>query len=139
MRTFLIAIGVLIIFSIVMVSYSVYLIGLEEEFLDLAEKISVKASESNWDDSKKITKEMTDKWNANKGILSVFNDHEDLDRVELALGDLQDNISYKNEEYTQKAISDIKILLKRLKNNESLSIENILGLSHFVLSCHNML
>ena len=97
------------------------------------------AKEENWEECSKAVKKLITKWDKHESILAMFNDHEDVDGVKLALGELKESVSYKDSEHTLKALTEAKTLIKRLQKNETLTLENILALAPFSLSCHNML
>ena len=139
MKTFLVAMLVLIILIAGILVYSSTLKNIERDLLSDIEDISDSVNREDWVNANKQTKTLTEKWTKHEVILAMFNDHEDLDKIRLSIGNLKESISYKNSEQTKKAITEIKILLERLKKNDSLSLENILGLAQYSLSYHSML
>ena len=139
MRTFIIALLVLAILIMGVFVYSGYIKKIEKELINIIENISVLIESDEWGKSEHTFKELLKKWDKNEKILAMFNDHGDLDEIRLAIGDLKESVSHADSEHALKAIEDIKVLLERLAKNESLRLENILGLAHSRLFCHIML
>ena len=59
----------------------------------------------------------------------MFTDHEDIDKIKLSIGDLNESILEKDKKEALLSLCQVRILLERLKKNESISLENILKLS----------
>ena len=139
MKTFLVAMLVLTILITGVLTYSSYLMKAEGELISNIDEISDCVNREDWNDADEKTKALIEKWKKHEAILAMFNDHEDLDEIRLSIGDLKESISYNDSEHTTKAITQFKILLERLRKNESLSLENILGLARYSMSYHSML
>lgn len=139
MKTFLVAMLVLAILITGVLTYSSYLIKAEGELISDIEEISDCVNREDWNEADEKTKALIENWKKHEAILAMFNDHEDLDEIRLSIGDLKDSISHSDVEHTEKAITEFKILLERLRKNESLSLENILGLARYNVSYHSML
>lgn len=139
MRTFIIALLVLAILIGGIFLYSGYIKRTEKDFIEIIDEISELVEKDEWENSLQKFNELLHEWNNNENLLAMFNDHGDLDEIRLAIGDLGESISHEDEEHTQKAVEDIKVLIKRIAKNESFLLENILGLAHSRLSCHIML
>lgn len=138
MKTFIIALLVLGVMISGIVGYSFYMKNFEEKLLKNVDDISIKINEEDWESSHNEYKKMDRFWNKNKKILAMFNDHGDLDDIELEIVDLNESIVHKDKQHSLKAVDNIKVLLKRLAKNESFSIENILKMSHSYIFCHIM-
>ncbi len=138
MKTFIVAMLVLIILVGSVFSISAYLTNVEIDLIEIAEEVSVFSKKGEWDVAFKRFEKLSDKWDKKENIFSVFYNHEDLDDINLAMGNLKESILHNDLEHTLKAVSEIKILLERLIKNESLSIENIL-LAPNRFFCHIML
>jgi|GEM_PF-2801572 len=139
MKTFIVALVVLIALITGISFYSSYLnntINQIEKDLDNLIKI---AKEENWDECSKAVTNLIKKWDKHESILAMFNDHEDVDDVKLALGELKESVRHEDSEHTLKALTEAKTFIERLQKNETLTLENILNLAPFSLSCHNML
>lgn len=139
MKTLLISMLVLAVLISGILAYSAYLARVEKAVLEDINAISDCVYSENWKDAENKTKKLIENWEKTEKILSMFNDHGDLDEITLAISDMKESVSNQDEEHSYKAIAEIKILLERLKKNEEFSIENVLALSHCSLSCHNML
>lgn len=139
MKTFIIAIVVLLIIVTGGTCYKWYLNKVEEELSSMLDEISDMFQSEDWDKISNKTEEVSEKWEKNEAYLSMFNDHEDVDDIRLSISNLKESIRYQDKEHSQKAVEETKILLNRLRKNETLSLENILGLSPSGLSCHIML
>ncbi len=126
MKTFIISMVVLFMTIAGILFYSFYLYGTVSEFEAKIEKISENAYNTDWNRCKKEIDILLSDWEKDEAILSMFNDHEDVDKLELAIRDLKESVSFKNREHTFKSISQIKALLERLRKNETLTLENIL-------------
>ena len=139
MRTFIIS---LVVLSFLMAGISIYSKYLDDAMNDIDEclkQISSYTNTNNWDTCKEKVYDLADIWNKNEPILAMFNDHEDVDKVKLAIGELKENVLLEEYAHTTKSLKETKILLERIKKNETLSLENILKVSHYDSNCHNML
>ncbi len=139
MKTFIIS---LIVLAILMVGINIYSFYLEDTMNDIQESIdsiSLLAYEKEWERCNNKVESLFGIWNKTEPVLAMFNDHEDVDNIKLSLTELKESVLHENYEHTFKAIEETKILLERLSKNENLWIENILGLAHFGIQCHNML
>ncbi len=139
MKTFIIALLVLVVLISGILTYCSYLKTTENDLRASINKIVEAINKNDWKKSYESYISLEKLWDENEGVLAMFNDHEELDEIELALGDLKESIFYEDSEHAQKAITEMKILLERLIKNESLSLGNILKVSHNGLFCHNML
>ncbi len=138
MKTFVIALLVLAILLTGIFIYSVYIEKIDRNLTKIISSIEEYVSDENWDMSEKELKKLIDTWKKDEKILAMFNDHEDLDKIRLAIGELSESVHHKDDEHSQKALEDIKVLLERLVKNESFDLENILNLSQSGRSCHIM-
>ena len=139
MKTFLISLLALFCLIGGILTYSAYLTRTEKGIVKEISEISDCVYNQKWKDAENKTRKLIENWEKTEKILSMFNDHGDLDEITLAISDMKESVSNQDEEHSYKAIAEIKILLERLKKNEEFSIENVLALSHCSLSCHNML
>lgn len=139
MKTFVISLVVLVILMIGINIYSSYLENTLNDIEESLNSVAELAYAKKWDGCKKETEKLVSIWSKNEPTLAMFNDHEDVDNVKLSIGELKESVFHENYEHTFKSLEVTKILLDRIKKNETLSLENILGLAHFRLLCHNML
>lgn len=126
MKTFIIALLVLVILITGILTYCSYLRSVEDDLMMIIENISLEIHRNDWEKSKKNYELLDKKWDSSEKILAMFNDHGELDEIKLVIGDLKESISCENLEHALKSITEIEILLERLKKNESLTLENIL-------------
>jgi len=119
--------------------YSGYIKNIEQEFAKIIDEISDSIIKNHWDEANKKNEKLNALWDKCEKKLAMFNDHGDLDEIELEIADLNKSIFYTDAEHAQKAVEKITILFKRLVKNESFSLENILKSAHDRLSCHIML
>lgn len=139
MKTF---IASLVVLSLLMVGISIYSKYLDDTMSDIdkcIEEVSVYTDKRNWSQCKEKIYKLSDIWKENEPILAMFNDHEDIDKIKLAIGELKENVLQENYEHTSKSLEETKILLERIKKNETLSLENILKVSHFKIISHIVL
>jgi len=139
MKTFIIALLVLLILISGMFVYSGYIKRVEQDFTKIIDEISDLVSKGQWEYAKKKSNDLNNLWEKSEKKLAIFNDHGDLDEIRLVIGDLEESISFTDTEHSKKAIESIRVLFERLIKNESLSLENILGLAHTGSFCHIML
>ncbi len=139
MKTFTVALTALIIMIVLLSGYSIYIKKVEKEFIKTVDEISELVKKEDWDKVSKDFKKLVGEWDKKEALLSMLNDHEDLDEINLSINDLDKSISHKNKEHALKSLGEIKIKIQRLAENESFNLENILGLAHNRLSCHIML
>ena len=126
MKTFIVALLVLVILITGILTYCSYLRSVEDDLMMIIENISLEIHRNDWEKSKKNYELLDKKWDSSEKILAMFNDHGELDEIKLVIGDLKESISCENFEHTLKSITEIEILLERLRKNESLTLENIL-------------
>ena len=138
MKTFIVALLVLAILLTGIFIYSGYIEKIDRNLTKIISSIEEHVSDENWDMSEKELKKLINTWKKDEKNLAMFNDHEDLDKIRLAIGELSESIHHKDDEHSQKAIEDIKVLLERLVKNESFDLENILKLSQSERLCHIM-
>ena len=70
----------------------------------------------------------------------MFNDHEDVDNLKLSINELNKDVLFKDKKHILKTLTETKILLERLKKNETLTLENVLGLApkgKKIIVCYN--
>ena len=139
MKTFLASMAVLLILMVAIGLYSKYLDDSMDDIEKCLKDISYNVNEYNWSECQKKMYLLSDIWKKNEPILAMFNDHEDVDNIKLAIGELNENIFQESYEHTSKSLTETKILLERIRKNETLSLENILKVSHYKVSSHNML
>ena len=140
MKTF---ISSLIVFACIVISviiYATYLNNVSEDLGKILDNLSQYTHDENWDKSEKEIDELLKKWSKNESVLAMFNDHEDVDNLKLSINELKKDVSFKDKKHISKTLTETKILLERLKKNETLSLENILGLApkgkNFIV-CYN--
>ena len=138
MKTFIVALLVLSILLSGIFVYSGYIKNVDTSLTKIINDIEKAVSEEKWEISEKKLIDLSRSWNNYEKTLAMFNDHEDLDKIKLAIGELSECIHYNEDEHAQKAIEDIKILLERLVKNESFDLENILNSSQLDVICHIM-
>lgn len=139
MKTFIVALLAFILVISGTLVYSGYVKRAEREVMDLLDDVKTTLATENWNDAENGYEKLNKIWNKHEKILAVFNDHEELDDIRLSFADLKESIAYKSKEYGQKAIERIKVILKRIRKNESLTIENVLSLSPVRCVFHIML
>ena len=126
MKTFIIALLVLVVLITGILTYCSYLRRIEDDLMVTIENISLEIHKNDWKKTKQNYELLYKKWNSSEKILAMFNDHGELDEIKLVIGDLKESISCENFEHALKSITEIEILLERLRKNESLTLENIL-------------
>lgn len=139
MKTFIISLIVLIILMVGINIYSSYLNNTISDIQEGIDSISSLTYEKEWEKCKEKVETLFDIWDKTEPVLAMFNDHEDVDNIKLSLTELKESVLHENYEHSFNALEETKILLERLSKNENLSLENILGLAHFGIQCHNML
>lgn len=139
MKTFIIS---LVVLAILITGVCVYSVYLDKTMSDLQENLECLLdciNKEQWDKCENEINCLSKNWEKNEPILAMFNDHEDIDNINLSVSDLKESIACKDTEHTLKSLKETKILLERIRKNETLSLENILGLAPVGLSCHIML
>lgn len=138
MKTFIVALLVLAILLTGIFIYSWYIEKIDHNLTKIISDLEEHISNENWDMSEEELKKLIYTWENNEKILAMFNDHEDLDKIRLAISQLSESIHHEEDEHSQIAIEEIKVLLERLVKNESFDLENILNLSQSERLCHIM-
>ena len=139
MKTFVTSMIVLLVLLVGIGIYSIYIDGVMQKIEKCVENISESAYKKEWSICKERIKELLEVWRKNEPVLAMFNDHEDVDNIEIAIGKLKENVLHENYENTFHALTETKILLERIKKNETFTLENVLKATHFGVVGHNML
>lgn len=139
MKTFIASLAVLGILIAGISVYSVYLENTTDDLLSNLDKVSECSYKEQWEECRHQTDKLIEIWIKNQPVLSMFNDHEDIDEINLSISALKESVKFEDTEHTFKSLEETKILIERIRKNETLSLENILRLSPDGLSCHNML
>lgn len=139
MKTFITSLVVLAVLLIGINIYSFYLEDTVKNIEECIKDVSETAYKKEWEPCKEKIEELVEVWSKKEPILAMFNDHEDVDNIKMSIGELKESVLHKNYEHTFKSLENVKIMLERIRKNETLTLENILGLAHFGVLCHNML
>ena len=139
MKTF---ISSLVVFACIVISviiYATYLNSIAEDLEKMLKNLSQYTHEEDWEKSEKETEKILKKWSKNEAILAMFNDHEDVDNLKLSIYELKKDVTFKDKKHISKTLTETKILLERLKKNETLTLENVLGFAPKNKKYHSML
>ena len=139
MKTFITALLVLAVLVIGVGTYSVYLKNTTLELSEALEGILDSLEIEDWKECEEKNRALLEKWQKSEATLAMFTDHEDIDKVKLSFGDLNESILEKDKTQALISLSQARILLERLKKNESISLENILKFSPVSSYWHSML
>ena len=124
MKTFIVALVVLATLITGISFYSSYLNNTTNQIeKDLDNLIKI-AKEEKWDECSEAVTNLINKWDKHESILAMFNDHEDVDGVKLALGELKESVRYNDSEHTLKAITEAKTLIERLQKKRNSYFRN---------------
>ena len=140
MKTF---ISSLVVFACIVISviiYATYLNSIAEDLEKMLNNLSQYTHEEDWEKSEKETEKILKKWSKNEAILAMFNDHEDVDNLKLSIYELKKDVTFKDKKHISKTLTETKILLERLKKNETLTLENVLRLApkdKKIIVCYN--
>ena len=134
MKTFIVALLVLVIILTGVFIYSDYIKRVDSSLREIIESIEKNADKEEWNTAEKELRKLIDIWKKDEKILAMFNDHEDLDKISLEISDLSESIHHRDTEHTKKAIEKIRVLIERVVKNESMSPENILN-RHKIKDC----
>lgn len=129
MKTFISSLVVFVCIVIGVIIYATYLNSIAEDLDKMLDNLSRYTHEENWEMSEIETEKIFKKWSRNEAILAMFNDHEDVDNLKLSINELKKDVSFKDKKHISKTLTETKILLERLKKNETLTLENVLGLA----------
>ena len=129
MKTFIASIVVLVTMLVGICLYAFHLTNVVGEFQGSIHQIQKKATDKQWEECKKNTKELTIKWKKHKNVLCFFTDHGDLDEVEKTLSELQTSVLFCNRSDTVMYSSMLHVLMERLVENEMPTLENILRIN----------
>jgi len=139
LKTFITSMIVLAMLLLGISIYSNYLNNTIQSIEKCVEAINKTACQNEWQKCEEEVKELVGVWDTNESVLAMFNDHEDVDNIKLAIGELKESVLHKNYENTFQALTETKILLDRIRKNETFTLENILKVARFDVVSHNML
>ena len=140
MKTF---ISSLVVFACIIIGvsiYATYLNNIAEDLEKTLDNLAEYTHDENWDESNKEIDKLLKKWSKNESVLAMFNDHEDVDNLKLSINELKKDVSFKDKKHISKTLTETKILLERLKKNETLTLENVLRLApkgKKIIVCYN--
>ena len=140
MKTF---ISSLVVFACIVIGvsiYATYLNNIAEDLEKMLKNLSQYTHEEDWEKSEKETEKIFKKWSKNESVLAMFNDHEDVDNLKLSINELKKDVAFKDKKHVSKTLTETKILLERLKKNETLKLENVLRLApkdKKIIVCYN--
>lgn len=139
MKTFISALLVLTCIIVGVVIYSVYLDKVVTDLDNSLNKSSEYAQSENWDGCKSEIEILLKTWKRNETILAMFNDHQDVDSLKLSVNRLKEDVLFEDKKHFFKTLAETRIILQRLKKNETLTLENVLGLAPRTICGHIML
>lgn len=139
MKTFIVSLVVFCLLMTGIIIYSKYLVNAMEDIDECIKDITAHMHECDWIACRKKIYKLSEIWDKNESILAMFNDHEDVDKINLVIGELKDNAQQEGCERISELLVETKILLERIKKNQALTLENILKVSQLNEGCHNML
>ena len=140
MKTFISSLFVFVCIVISVIIYATYLGNVAEDLDKMLENLSAYTHNENWEMCEKEIDNILKEWSKNEATLAMFNDHEDVDNLKLSIHELKKDITFKDKKHISKTLTETKILLERLKKNETLTLENVLGLapkSKNIIVCYN--
>ena len=140
MKTFISSLIVFVCVVISVIIYATYLDNFAEDLNKILENLSEYTHNENWDKSEEEINNLLKKWSKNESILAMFNDHEDVDNLKLSINELKKDVAFKDKKHVSKTLTETKILLERLKKNETLTLENVLRLApkdKKIIVCYN--
>lgn len=96
------------------------------DFVHSLSKISQKIEEEDWNTVHKEFIEVKKKWKRRRNILSILIDHHEIDNIDLAVSRADKYIDTKNKPLSLGEIEVLKQLFNIVKENEALTLTNIL-------------
>ena len=126
MKTFIIAI---IATSVILSGIFVYIFYMNhtmETFLSLTNAVAEYAQKEEWNQCHQTVKQLEQEWSKRKNLLCAFTDHGDLDKMEQELYEMSKCVFYQNEEDVVRCATILASIIERVKDNESITWENIL-------------
>ncbi len=126
MKTFITAIIVTLILLSGIFGYIVYLNSAADAFLSLTNDVAEHAEQKEWEACQKKTEQLEKIWKEKKDILCAFTDHGDLDKMEQTIYEMKESVRYRDEEETVRYAAVLISIIERLRDNESITWENIL-------------
>jgi len=95
-------------------------------FCDNLELIYSVSKAEDWEQCLSLINKTEQIWLSKKTVLCAFTDHEELDEIEKTLSKLKESIMHQDKKDTRSYTSVLRILFKRLNENELPTWENIL-------------
>ena len=126
MRTLIITIGAV---AIIIIGWFFLYGAIEsnaDDFINSLTEIAENINEYNWDMAWVHFTEVKNGWSKKRTILTIFIDHHEIDNIDLAMAKAQKYIQSKDKPLSLGEIEVLTQLFIIVKENESLSISNIL-------------
>lgn len=82
-------------------------------------------SNDNWDSTLGLYNTVNEKWENTRKVLMLILDHEEMEKINLALERTEGYISAKNKSLTLGEVAALKYFFSHVKEKESLSLKNI--------------
>lgn len=126
MKTFITAIVVTLLLLFGICGYIVYLNSAADTFLSLTNSVTECAEQNEWETCQKKAEQLEKMWKEKKDMLCAFTDHGDLDKMEQTIYEVKESVRYRDEEETVRYAAVLVSIIERLRDNESITWENIL-------------
>lgn len=126
MKTFIIAILVMVIMLSGFGAYIHYLTNTTGELTSVINSVSNLAKDEDWGACNQRVDNLMEIWNRHEKILCSFTDHGDLDTIKTSMNELKESARYEDSQETVMYASVLLVLIDRLTENEMPTLENIL-------------
>lgn len=126
MKTFIIAILVMVIMLSGFGAYIHYLTNTTGELTSIINSVSNLAKDEDWGACNQRVDNLMEIWNRHEKILCSFTDHGDLDTIKTSMNELKESARYEDAQETVMYASVLLVLIDRLTENEMPTLENIL-------------
>ncbi|MTI47361.1 MAG: DUF4363 family protein [Firmicutes bacterium] len=95
-------------------------------FIDSLEKLSEDINNNNWESANNQFQKIEKKWNEIRDNWSVLLDHHEIDNIDLSMSKANQYVKSKSDVLSLGEIETLKKLFGIVKENESLTLTNIL-------------
>jgi len=126
MRSFYISL--IIVCVIITVWFSIYNIidNLSLQLSIQLNELEKKVQSEDWSETQILINTIEKTWKDKSKVLMLVIDHEEMEKVNLSLSKIKNYILVKDKPLTLGEIANLNFSIKHIRENESLSLQNIL-------------
>ncbi len=125
MKSLLLSISIMIVLLITWTTVYSFICERVEKLCSLVDDMESKIHIEKWTSTLSLFNNINKEWKDSRGILLLILQHEEIERINVALERTRSYISIKNKPLTLGEAATLKFLFRHIQEKESLSLKNI--------------